>query len=577
MQHSRPPLSPARRRARWLVWGAFAAVLALRWAVPPEQPEPHAWPGEDSRRGERRRARLEPAPPTAPPTAPPARTLPTNLWRIQITLSPEDADRLRGDYWHRGRPPGQPRTEVRARVEEGGTTYANVALHLKGSAGSFRPFDDQPAFTLHFSKHASGQRFHGMAKLSLNNSVQDPSFLCEAISRELFVAAGVPTPAATHATVVVNGRDLGLYVAVEGWGKPFLRRHFPRVDGHLYDSGFVQDIHAPLEVTSGDAPDDRADLDALLDAAREPDRARRWERLEAVLDMDRFLTLLALEVMLCHWDGYAMNRNNYRVFQDRSTGKMVFLPHGLDQLLGGRRVGTDLPILPPLQGIVARSVLSTATGRKRYLARLQELLDTHFQVPALHRRAQELADRIRPTLAAYSPDAARFHDAMVESLKFRIQERGRELARQLAEPRDALAVPAGQFVRVEGWAPRVFAGRPAPVRHTRVEHEGRRALGLGLPAAGGGGSWRTRVRLDPGRYWFVGEARSEGLAGGAGVGLRVAGTTGRYQPAETGWVPLRVGLEIDEEGTEVELLCEAGGSGGQAWFAEETLGLVRER
>ena len=29
---------------------------------------------------------------------------------------------------------------------------------------------------------------------------------------------------------------------------------------------------------------------------------------------DRFLSFLATEVMLCHWDGYALNRNNFRVY-----------------------------------------------------------------------------------------------------------------------------------------------------------------------------------------------------------------------------------------------------------------------
>lgn len=571
MFRPRQPLSPARRWARRFVWAAFAGVLALRWAFPPERTERFGWGQEGGRFGEGRRARRDPPRPTAPPRA----NLPTNLWRLEINISVADANRLRSDFWHRGRPPGQERTEVLARVVEGGVTYTNVALHLKGSAGSFRPFDDQPALTLNFSKHAPGQRFHGMGKLSLNNSVQDPTFICEALSRELFVAAGVPAPPATHATVVINGRDLGLYVAVEGWGKPFLRRHFPKVDGNLYDSGFVQDIVGQLEVNSGDQPEDRSDLEALIAAAREPDRARRWERLEAVLDMDRFITLLALEVMLCHWDGYSMNRNNYRIFHDRSTGKLVFMPHGMDQLFGGRRTGPDLPILPPMQGMVARSVLSTPAGRKRYLARMQELVDTQFKVPALTNRVQELANRIRPTLAAYSPDLARYHDDTVESLKLRIEMRGMELIRQLAEPRDTLPVPAGQVVRIEGWAPRVFNGRPGLVRCARLEHEGRAALSIELPATGGAGSWRTRVRLDPGRYWFVGEARTDGLGGDGGICLRVAGVSARYQTAETGWEKLRVGLEVEEDGAEVELVCEAGGPGGRAWFAVETLGLLR--
>lgn len=68
---------------------------------------------------------------------------------------------------------GQERPEVRVTVREGGETYTDVALHPKGAAGSFRAFDDKPAMTLNFSKHKKGRTFHGYAKISLNNSVQD--------------------------------------------------------------------------------------------------------------------------------------------------------------------------------------------------------------------------------------------------------------------------------------------------------------------------------------------------------------------------------------------------------------------
>jgi spore coat protein CotH len=101
-----------------------------------------------------------------------------------------------------------------------------VAIHLKGSAGSFRPVEDKPALTLNFDKFAPGQRFHGLKKIHLNNSVQDSSYLSEQISRELFLAAGVPTTRATQAKVQLNGRNLGVCVLVEGWNKQFLKRHF---------------------------------------------------------------------------------------------------------------------------------------------------------------------------------------------------------------------------------------------------------------------------------------------------------------------------------------------------------------
>ena len=93
------------------------------------------------------------------------------------------------------------RRYVRATIREGAILYTNVAIHLKGGPGSYRQLQDDPAFTLNFDKFAEGQTFHGLKKIHLNNSVQDRSYLSEKISRELFEAAGVPTPRAGNATV----------------------------------------------------------------------------------------------------------------------------------------------------------------------------------------------------------------------------------------------------------------------------------------------------------------------------------------------------------------------------------------
>src|SRR5687767_121349 len=81
---------------------------------------------------------------------------------IKIEIARTNLDSLRQD----------PRRNVRAKVTEGATVYHDVAIHLKGAAGSFRPIDDpKPAFTLNFDKFRDGQDFHGLDKLHLNNSV----------------------------------------------------------------------------------------------------------------------------------------------------------------------------------------------------------------------------------------------------------------------------------------------------------------------------------------------------------------------------------------------------------------------
>jgi spore coat protein H len=348
--------------------------------------------------------------------------------RIQVFISAAGINALRVSGWGNG----QQRPVVKATVREGGLVYTNVAVHLKGSMGSFRPIDDNPGLTLNFSKFALGQTFHGLHKCSLNNSVQDHSFLSEIICRELFDAAGVPAPRAGLATLSLNGRYFGVRVLVEGANKQFLKRYFNDAKGNLYDGGFCQDITGSLAVNSGDNPEVHTGLRALVAALREPDPAKRWDRLNQTLDMDRFISFIAMEILECHWDGYAMNINNWRIFHDLSSNRMVFIPHGMDQMFGIRRANPNYPILPlPMRGWVARVVLSNPEGRRLYLERVSRLYHQVFKVDAILARVDDLAASIRPVIAQTNPQGALYHDESVRRLKERIVQRDQSLRRQL--------------------------------------------------------------------------------------------------------------------------------------------------
>lgn len=504
--------------------------------------------------------------------------VPTDLWRLRIEIAPRDVETLRGYYWNgrRGQRPVE-RPEVLATVREGGIAYSNVALHLKGAAGSFRPFDDKPALTLNFSKHASGQRFHGFSKISLNNSVQDPSYLCEAISRELFEAAGVPVPSAEHATVLLNGRDLGLYVLTEGWGKPFLRRFFDQAGGNLYDGGFVQDVTADLDVNSGDDPSNRADLDALVAAASEPDPAQRLARLAAVLDLDRFFSFVAMEIMTCHWDGYALNRNNYRLFHDLETDRMIFMPHGLDQMFGVFRSSPDSPILPPMQGFVAHAVLTTPGASGKYFDRLAALRTNVFLPDRLTNRVHELSRRIRPTLAAYGMDVAEEHDGHVAALCERIVARAQSIAEQLAAPRDPIPFGEDGVARLTKWTPRRDPRRAGEVEFAETEREGRIVLRIAVGTGGGVGAWRTHARLEAGTYHFEGNVQTRGVGQSGLASLRLANVRDSGGLAtDDEWSVFTQSFSVYHPLAEVELLCELRALAGEAWFDRDSLRIIKE-
>ena len=258
--------------------------------------------------------------------------------------------------------------------------------------------------------------------------MEDPSFANEKLGSELFQAAGVPAPRVTRATLVLNGRNLGLYVLKEGFTEDFLACHFKRVGGELYEPEEGHDIDQRLKRSSVLAPvENRVALKTLAAAVVEPDPARRWQRLEAVLDTDRFVAFMAMEVMLGHRDGYCLARNNFRVYHDLDTGKVVFFPHGMDQLLGT----ADLPWQPSLAGLVAQGVMATSEGRQRYAAVFSSLFTNVFKAAALTSRVDQLATELRPVLSGSEWDRLRNEVAIV---KDRIVQRQLSLQSQLARP-----------------------------------------------------------------------------------------------------------------------------------------------
>jgi spore coat protein H len=557
----------------------FALVLLLRFVVRKEEhpnlpPTPFFFQEQPQQRQAQGPRFRRPSTLVRPPVS----DVPNDLPRFQIQIASKDVETLRAYFWNGwGGRQRQERPEVLATVLEGGRIYTNVALHLKGAAGSFRSFDDKPALTLNFGKHAPGQRFHDYSKMSLNNSVQDPTYLCEAICRELFNAAGVPAPRAAWATVLINGRDLGLYVMIEGYNKDFLRHYFKNVKGNLYDGGFVQEINPGLAVNSGDHPEDKTDIQRLSAAASEADIARRWTRLNEVLDMDRFITLLAMDIILCNWDGYALNRNNYRLYHDLDTDRMVFMPHGMDQMFAyppGRYSPED-SIQPMMKGLVARAVMSTPEGGRRYLARMDVLRTNLFIEEKLIGRVQEMAQHIHPTLAAYNPTVAQWHEAAVANLCDRIQRRIRSVTQQLAIPRETMAFDASGTAPVSPWN-EVVKTQGADLQIDTVNEAGRTLLHFAALARGGTGSWRTRVRLAGGQYRFEGRARVSPNAVGSRLCLRISGMRVLPQTVTgTDWIPLSQTFFV-EGLSEVILVCEFAGARGEAWFDVDSLRLVRE-
>ncbi|MDE0654278.1 MAG: CotH kinase family protein, partial [bacterium] len=328
---------------------------------------------------------------------------------ISIEIAVEDWDTLRHqtrtfedlfaeiEEYQLSRPFAKIYTWFPATVTIDGETHTQVGVRKKGFIGS--QSDTKPALKLRFDKYVDDQSLGGvMERMTLNNSVQDPSMINTCLTLEVFAAAGSPASRCNFATVSVNGKNLGLYVHVEEIKAPFLERHFATSEGNLYEgtvSDFTPEFRGTIEKKTNEDADDWSDIDAVVAALQDPTDAG-WADLSLMVDLDDFVTFWATEVLVGHWDGYAGNRNNYWFYRDPG-GPFVFLPWGTD---GTFHLDDDPNpfdnISDPPPSVLALTAIpnrlyNDSYWRARYVDRLKQLLEVVWDEEALLARVDEMA------------------------------------------------------------------------------------------------------------------------------------------------------------------------------------------
>ena len=354
---------------------------------------------------------------------------------IEIEIAPEDWDTLRHqtrtfedviaeiEEFQLSRPFSDIYTWFSGTVTVDGETHAEVGVRKKGFIGS--QSDTKPALKLRFDKYVDGQSLSGGAKerMTLNNSVQDPSMINTCLAFHVFAAAGAPAPRCNFATVTVNGKNLGLYVHVEEIKAPFLARHFDSAEGNLYEgtvSDFTPQYRGTIEKKNNEDMGDWSDIDAVVAALQDPSEAG-LEDLEAIVDLDRFLSFWATEALVGHWDGYAGNRNNYWFYREPG-GKFVFIPWGVDDTFHLK----DDPnvfdhITEPPSSVLALSAIANrlyndAEWQEQYVGRLREILRAAWDEEELLALVDSMAAIVeeralpeaRPTAAAEAERVRQF-------------------------------------------------------------------------------------------------------------------------------------------------------------------------
>lgn len=115
--------------------------------------------------------------------------------------------------------------------------YKNVGIRAKGntSLSSVAAYgNDRYSFKIEFDCYETGKTYHGLDKVSLNNIIQDNTYMKDYLTYQMMGDFGVAAPLCSYVYLTVNGEEWGLYLAVEGVEESFLSRNYGNDYGNLY-------------------------------------------------------------------------------------------------------------------------------------------------------------------------------------------------------------------------------------------------------------------------------------------------------------------------------------------------------
>jgi len=224
-----------------------------------------------------------------------------------------------------------------------GVTLTDVGIRQKGGYGSSSNLDGKPGWSVKLDEFVPDQALDGLQKILLNNAQEDASFLSEHIGYEAYRRAGLPATRTSHGIVTLNGFTYGIYVIREPVAHDFLEQTFGigNAGGNLYegiyhpeDQSLGDFVFHPeaTELKDEDEGRVRDDLVALASLIADSADGEFEAQVSTRLDLDRYVTALALDTILGFWDSYAYFLNNYYLYDNPVDARFVYLPHGMDQL-----------------------------------------------------------------------------------------------------------------------------------------------------------------------------------------------------------------------------------------------------
>jgi spore coat protein H len=217
----------------------------------------------------------------------------------------------------------------------------NVGIRSRGQ-GSRNPI--KPGYRVEIARYTTGQTFVGLTSLVLDNVWQDDSLVREKLAFDMFERMGQPAPRESFCRLFINGDYQGVYNITEEIDGDFARRVTGESDGTVFEYHWSADgIWHAEELGSRDAYKAKLEprthvldadstlydpIAALFHEINGPDDAVWRSRVEPYMDLEQFMTHVAIEQFVAENDGvlgYAGMNNFYLYRLEGTTRHRLFV------------------------------------------------------------------------------------------------------------------------------------------------------------------------------------------------------------------------------------------------------------
>ena len=325
----------------------------------------------------------------------------------------------------------------------------NAAVRLRGNTSRRRPEGSNGErhisgktdwhhchFGLNLRKYEKDDEheIRGIRKMNLKWFKDDPNYVRELFSYDLFERAGVWTAAqASYArlSIFVAGDKApayyGIYSLIEPYDNRYLKRKeelFGSADGNLWkccytgggpadlrsinaDFGEDDNIHEytyELKESGSDFEQAKAQLQNFIKHLNNESDANFKQWFESVCDVPLLLRTYAVNVGLGMWDDLWNNGNNYYLYfnsQDLSKYKVYLLPYDYDNTLG-TGIGFDPGLQDPTDwgntGLLMERIMKVPEFKELYISELKRLVNPNNRLMdyfSSKARIQEWQERIK--------------------------------------------------------------------------------------------------------------------------------------------------------------------------------------